>query len=398
MAGLAWDRLVRRGEGIDALAARRARRAFEHLGPTFVKLGQLISSSPGTVSPGWIAELASCRDDVSQVPWPAIDKVIEAELSPESRRLIDIDHQPLAAGSMAQVHAARLSDGTEVVVKVQRPDLERVIRQDLCLLRIAARWVVRIRPSLAALNPTGLVEDFAQSIAQQLSFRTEVANMSEMRHALKGCGVIVPKVWSNLSTDRVVVMEQLFGVGVDDPETLDALGVDRRRVLDSLVRSLLVSALGTGTFHGDLHAGNMLVRPDGRLVLLDFGVVGRMDATARRVVASLLTSIVQSRFDAGALAMLELVDASSVDLTALAADVQTVVAVLAARPLHDINVAEALSRLLHLATVHQLTLPREVVGFLKQLMFLDGICRTLEPNFDLFADGADLLESSLAAA
>jgi len=398
VAGIAWDLLARRGTDADAVAARRTRRAFERLGPTFVKLGQLISSSPGTVSDGWVDELASCRDDVPPVPWSVVKQVIDRDLGPKAASLIDIEHQPLAAGSMSQVHAARLADGTEVVVKVQRPGLERVLRQDLRLLRIAARWVVRIRPSLASVNPPGLVEDFAESIGQQLSFRTEIANMTAMRRALQASPVIVPRVWRDLSSDHVLVMERQFGVGVDHPETLDALGVDRRSVLETLVGSFLVSALGSGTFHGDLHAGNMLVRRDGRLALLDFGVVGRLDAAARRVVAEFMTSLVDLRFDAAALAMLQLVDTASVDLAPAVKDFQGLVADLMSRSVREIDMPDALGRLLQIATTNQLVLPQDVVAFLKQFMFLDGICRTLDPDYHLLAEGAGLLEASLEAA
>lgn len=398
MVGIGWDRIVTRGCDTDALVARRTRCTFERLGPTFVKLGQLISSSPGTVSDGWVDELASCRDDVPPVPWSVVKRVIDRDLGPKVSSLVDIEHEPLAAGSMSQVHAARLVDGTEVVVKVQRPGLERVLRQDLRLLRIAARWVVRIRPSLAAVNPVGLVEDFAESIGQQLSFRTEIANMTRMRSALRNCPVVVPEVWRELSSDHVLVMERQFGVGVDEPEALDALGFDRRSVLESLAGSLFVSALGAGTFHGDLHAGNMLVRRDGRLALFDFGVVGRLDAVSRRVVTELLTSLVQLRFDAAALAMLQLVDAASADLAAVAIEVQGLVTRLMSKSVGEIDVSDALGQMLRIAEANRLVLPQEVMAFFKQLMFLDGICRSLDPDYELFAEGAGLLESSLQAA
>ncbi len=210
--------------------------------------------------------------------------------------------------------------------------------------------------------------------------------------------MIVPRVWHDLSSDHVLVMERQFGVGVDEPQMLDALGVDRRSVLESLVGSFLVSALGSGMFHGDLHAGNMLVRRDGRLALLDFGVVGRLDATARRVVAEFLTSLVELRFDAAALAMLQLVDATSTDLAAAAPDVHSLVADLMSRSVREIDMVQALGQLLHIARTNQLVLPQDVVAFLKQFMFLDGICRSLDPDYRLFAEGTRLLETSLEAA
>ena len=324
--------------------------------------------------------------------------MLERELGPKVSLLLDIECQPLAAGSMSQVHSARLADGTEVVVKVQRPGLKRVIHQDLRLLRFAARWLVRIRPSLQAVNPVGLVEDFAQSVGQQLSFRTEVANMVAMRLALRAYPVVVPRVWEDLSTEHLLVMERAVGVRVDQPETLDAIGIERRGVLESLVSSFLASALGSGTFHGDLHAGNMLVRLDGQLILLDFGAVGRLEAGARRAVTELLTTLVEFRFDAAALALLELVDATSADLSAVARDVQRLVASLMSKPISEIDTAKAVGGLLRTAERHHLVLPQEVVAFFKQMMFLDGICRVLEPSFDLFVEGVGLLESSLAAA
>ena len=181
VTGASFDRIVKRHSDFESLLAHRVRLAFEHLGPTFVKAGQLLSSSAGPLPQAWMDEMAHCRDDVAAAPWKAACELLAGELGNKMDQILDMDHEPIAAGSMAQVYGARLANGDAVVVKVQRPGLERVLSKDIRILRTAARLAIRFSPSCAAANPKALVEEFASGLAQQLSFRREADNADAMR-------------------------------------------------------------------------------------------------------------------------------------------------------------------------------------------------------------------------
>ncbi|HKA05328.1 MAG TPA: AarF/UbiB family protein, partial [Acidimicrobiales bacterium] len=271
LAGATCDRLCRRRASFDAVLARRVRRAFERLGPTFVKTGQLMSSSPGSVPKAWVDEMAHCRDEVPAARWKAISQLLADELRERRDQLAEINPEPIAAGSMAQVHAAVLGDGTPVVIKVQRPGLRKVLAADIGLVRIIARLLARLSPTCAAANPVALVDEFATGLDDQLSFRREAANVQRMGIALASLAVHVPKVFTDLSTDRVLVMERLEGVRADDIEAVNGLGLDRSAIVRTVMASLILPAMREGMFHGDMHPGNILALPDGRIGLLDFG-------------------------------------------------------------------------------------------------------------------------------
>ena len=396
LAGTLFDRITTPRSTFNVLLARRSRRAFERLGPTFVKAGQLMSSSPGVFPKPWVDELAHCRDDVRAASWKRVSRLIRHELGERYRHLLDLDPVPLAAGSMAQVHAAHLADGTPVVVKVQRPNLYGVLVQDVCLLRLAVRLARRLRPSLSAANLDALVDDFAAGLDQQLSFGTEIANLERMRVALSGLPVRIPRVWKSLSSERVLVMERLDGVRIDDLAAIDALSIDRSTVVTTVAETLIVPALAKGVFHNDMHAGNMLVLPDGSLGLLDFGVIGRLEGTARRAASDLLAAVVNCRVDDVLNAILRLVDTRQIDLAAIAPDVQALIATCLDRPLGEIDVPDTLRSILALAVRHSLVLPEALVGLFKQIMYLDGVCRTLDPEFDLLGDGAAIIDRARA--
>lgn len=395
--GAAFDRLVHRRSGFDSRLARRVRRAFEVLGPTFVKAGQLLSSSSSPLPRAWVDEMARCRDRVSSAPWPAVERLLHQELGNRISLLAEIDPVPMAAGSMAQVHTARLVDGTAVVVKVQRPGLDKVLADDMRLLRLAARLAVRFSAPCAAANAYGLVEDFARGLEQQLSFRQEAENAREMRRALASLPVHVPSVYAELSSEKVLVMEHLHGVPTDDTTAMDAFGVDRAAVVEAVLAALLLPALRQGVFHADMHPGNMLILPDGQLGLLDFGVVGRLDQTAREAASDLLCALADRRLADMTLAMLNVVDVETVDISALMPEIQSLVAGSLDKPLADLDVREVITTVLSLASRHGFALPESLVALFKQMLYISGMCQLLEPGFSALDDLGPIVRMARAA-
>ena len=257
----------------------------ERLGPTYIKLGQIIASGDGVFPPELVAEFKWCRDQVTPEPWPVVERVLTEELGgPLSTVFASVEHTPLAAASIAQVHAATLRDGTPVVVKVQRPSVSARVRQDLAVMAWLAPHLVGRIPVAALANPPALVELFAETIVEELDFRLEAENMLDVAMtfaALDQRDFVVPRPHPTLVTRRMLVMERLDGFHFGDVEGMQAAGIDTEAVVRAGMIGFLEGALFYGIFHGDLHGGNLFVLPSGKTALLDFGITGRLTEAKR---------------------------------------------------------------------------------------------------------------------
>lgn len=280
---------------------RRVRNAFVALGPTYVKLGQLIASSPGLFPPEWAEEFGVLRDQVPPFPGVEARKIIRDELAmPISRCFRDFDDEPIAAASIGQVHAAVLKDGTQVVVKVQRPNLDRQVNDDVRAMKLLAAVLERI-PYTAIASPKAVVEDFARTLEEEMDYRLEADNMERMRSILEHEGikdVVVPRVYLDLVGKRVLTMERIDGIRFHDVEAMKAAGIDTARLLRMGVQTVVEGVLLHGFFHGDLHAGNIVVLNDGTFVLFDFGIVGRLTESIRTRLAQYLIAVTTNDYEA----------------------------------------------------------------------------------------------------
>ncbi|MET0577343.1 MAG: AarF/UbiB family protein, partial [Ilumatobacteraceae bacterium] len=283
-----WRRKRGRAAGSQGTAdlSLRLRVAAEGLGPTFIKLGQIISSGEGLFPDELVEEFKRCRDQVPAETFEDVRRTVETDLGQPLEAVFErFDRLPLAAASIAQVHAARLRTGEDVVVKVQRPDVARLVHKDLRAMAWLAPHLVGRIPVAALANPPALVELFAETIVEELDFRIEAANMldvASMLHDLGQTGYVVPRPHPRLVTRRVLVMQRLDGFKFDDVAGMRDAGVDTEGVVRTAMVALLEGAMVAGIFHGDLHGGNLIVLPDGRTGLLDYGIVARLD-DARRV-------------------------------------------------------------------------------------------------------------------
>ncbi|MBW3557901.1 MAG: AarF/ABC1/UbiB kinase family protein, partial [Actinobacteria bacterium] len=283
----------RRGRHVSrAGLSRRLREAFERLGPTYIKLGQILSSGEGIFPDELVSEFRLLRDRVPAEPFAAVRRTVEAELGRSLEAVFSsFEPTPVAAASIAQVHAARLVTGEEVVVKVQRPEVRSLVRRDLAAMSWMAPVLVGRIPVSALANPPALVELFAETIVEELDFRLEAENMLDVARVLADTGqraMVVPRPHPNLVTRRVLVMERLDGFSFDDVAGMRAAGIDTSAVVRAGMVSFLEGAILYGVFHGDLHGGNLFVRPDGRVALLDYGITGRLDQTRRQAFLRLL--------------------------------------------------------------------------------------------------------------
>ena len=380
---LEWRR-PRSREGI----SRRMRRAFEHLGSSYVKLGQIISGGEGLFPDELVREFKLLRDQVPPEPFEDVRAVVETELGGRLDELFEeFDETPIAAASIAQVHAARLRTGEEVVVKIQRPRVAELFRADIAALTWLAPFLVGRIPVTALANPPALVELFAETVIEELDFRLEADNMLAIAGvfaATEQRAIIVPRPHPTLVTRRVLVMERLHGFAFDDVESMHEAGIDTHALLQAGLIASLEGALIYGVFHGDLHGGNLVVQPDGRTVLFDFGQTGRLSEPQRLAFLRLLMT--GSTGDArGQLAALRDLGAfpPDVDIEALVVDLDL------DGPVKDpvqMSADELMSEMREVTKKllgYGARAPKELMLFVKNMMFLNSATAVLAPDLDM---------------
>lgn len=390
-AVIAW-RLVegrRAGRASREGLSRRLRRAFEELGSAYIKLGQIISSGRGLFPEELVDEFKKCRDRVPAVSFEAVREVVESEIGkPLEELFAEFETEPLAAASIAQVHAARLRTGEEVVVKVQRPKVFERVRRDIAAMAWVAPRLIGKIPVAALANPPVLVEVFAETIAEELDFRLEAQNMVDIAKVLgAGGAVVVPRPHPTLVTERVLVMERLDGFSYDDVSGMQASGIDTEAVLHSMMIAFLEGAMIHGVFHGDFHGGNLFVMTDGRVALLDYGITARLDDQQRSAfLRIMMTSAVNDlRGQLAAFRDLGALD-PDVDLDAL------MVLLGADRPVRDPlrmtgeELASEIQAVLKGLLGNGARLPKPLMLYAKNMLFFDGAVAELAPDLDMLAE------------
>jgi len=369
------------------------RRSFVDLGPTFVKLGQVVASSPGLFPDTLSREFRRLLDEVPPESPATVRKIIERSFARPVDELFEhFDDRPVASASVAQVHEAWLHDGRRVAVKVRRPRLRRRARRDLRLMRMLALGLERAGSPGRILNPVAIVDDFAVTLRSELDLTNEAEAMRQYRDNLSRFGanehIVVPEPIDGMVTPHVLVMAFIDGTPIDDAATLRADGHDLEDLLRRGVRAWLESAFEHGLFHGDVHAGNLMVTPDGDVAMLDFGIMGHLDDRVRRVLRRALPALlIEGDYRSVVHAFFELGAATGpVDVEAAAADVEVLVRPLLASTLGEIAYGEVLGHILRVAGRHRVRLPRELVLVVKQLLYFERYAKELAPDYRILAD------------
>lgn len=371
---------------LEASRGKRLRFVLEELGPTFVKLGQLLSSRPDVVPADVAAELAELQDHVPPVPFEAVRSAVEEELAGSLEHIFaHFDLEPLAAASIGQVHKATLRDGTPVAVKVLRPGIEQVIETDLEILADLARLATERLP-LEGLSPQGFVDEFRRVLRREMDFRLEAAASERFRDMFADDErIVVPKVFWRWTTQRVLVMQYVSGIKVTDVDKLRAAGIDPAEIAHLGAEIFLHQVLIEGIFHGDPHPGNLFVVDGGRLAILDYGVIGRLDDRMLRAMTDLFMGIVRRDTDrvirglsrAGAMD-------SVINLAELRSDLHDVIDRFYGRPLRDVELGAVVHELMHLIHRHRLTMPPDLLLLGKALVTIEGLGKSLDPDFNAF--------------
>ncbi len=392
-AVIPWAVLERRRspEASRAGISRRLRVAAEALGPTYIKLGQIISAGDGIFPAELVQEFRKCRDQVPPEPFAVVRTVVEADLGrPLHEVFTSFERRPLAAASIAQVHAATLRTGEAVVVKVQRPAVARLVRQDLQVMAWLAPFLVGRIPIAALANPPALVDLFAETITEELDFRLEADNMLDIARTfaeLGQRGYVIPRPHPELVTPRVLVMERLAGFAFDDVAGMKGAGIDTEAIVRTGMIGFLEGCMLHGIFHGDLHGGNLFVLADGRTALLDFGITGRLGEERRLAFLRLLVgaSMNDLRAQLAALRDLGALPADT-DLTAVISDLGLDRPPIDPTTLTPEQLTAEIQRTVKALLGYGARMPKELMLFVKNMVFLDGAIATLAPDLDLFAE------------
>jgi ubiquinone biosynthesis protein len=380
--------LIKSREG-EALARhtreRRIRMALEELGPTFIKLGQILSTRPDLVGSQLANELKKLLDEAPRDPPEVVLELVANELGqPVEDLFLEFDEEPIASASIGQVHRARLKSGEEVVVKVQHAGIQDVVRKDLDVLAGLAQLVQRL-PEFAAYRPVETVAEFQRTLRRELDFGREERNLQQFHTRFRdNPKITIPQPISELCTPRVLTMEMLEGIKLSDVDGLAKAHCDRDQIARCGADLYLEMIFGDGFFHADPHPGNVMILPGNCIGLLDFGMVGRVDERLRENIEDLLLALVNQ--DATMLTSLitRIGSApSDLDRASLQNDLADYVAVYGNQPLDRFVLADALEEMIEMIFRYRIVLPAQVAMILKVFITLEGTSQLLSPRFSL---------------
>jgi ubiquinone biosynthesis protein len=362
------------------------RKAIEELGPTFIKLGQILSTRGDLLPPAYLDELEKLQDSAPPIPSEQVRGVLAEEFGrPVDELFASFDSQPLAAASIGQVHCATLLDGSEVVVKVRRPGVEEQVELDLHILLDLALRAGRHWSAARFYDLYAIAQEFAQTLRSELDYLHEAENADRFaQNFADDPDIHIPRVYWERTTARVLTLERIRGMKFTDLRAIKAARLDRRDIARRAARALLKMILDDGFFHADPHAGNLFVEADGTIALVDFGMVGRVEGPTQDLLVRLVLCMASN--DASRLADVLLSISTAhvhVDRNALKRDLQHILERYLNRPLGDVKLSAFLSELLAVVRWHHLRLPTNLALLIKTLGMDEGLGVALDPHFDM---------------
>lgn len=375
-------------------APMRVRRAMEELGPTFVKLGQVLATRVDLFPPEWIAEFSELQNAVPALPYAQIHEQLKRDVGGEPTQVFAwLDETPLAAASLAQAHRARLHDGREVVLKVRRPGIRDVVEADLRLLARLAEIIEARLPDLRRYHPAEVVQQFTTSLRRELDFAAECRNAERIARDFEGRqDILIPQVHWQWTCESLNVQDFVNGISGRDLAGVDAAGLDRRQLANRGADIVLKMVLQDGCFHADPHPGNIIYLRDGRIGVIDFGMVGTLSESRRFQVAQLLHGLVEQEPEAVADILLDWAGGVAVDEGRLQQDISQFVDRYRGVPLKDLRIGLMLSDITLLLRSYNLMLPADLALMIKAFLTLEGMGRQLDPEFDMASAARPFLE------
>jgi ubiquinone biosynthesis protein len=374
-------------ERFDVLSRyERLRMTFEELGPTFIKMGQILSTRPDLIPVEFIRELEKLQDNVPPFPFSQVKEIVERELRASlTDTFLHFHESPLAAASIAQVHRAQLKTGEEVIVKVQRPGMRKIIDVDLEIMFHLAALAEKYIEELEIYRPTRIVEEFAVTLEKEINFNIEASYVERFaRQFLGNENIYVPRIFRQLTTEHVLTMEYVEGIKVSDITSLDQRGFDRKTIASRGADLMLEQIFVNGFFHADPHPGNVCVLPGNVICYLDFGMMGHVDQKSRHNFATILYGYVLRDESKIATATLKIVEwENEPDRHALERDIASFMELHLYKPLKEIRMGYLLQEFLGLFVRHRLRLPPDIFLMVKALTEVEGVGLLMDPDFDM---------------
>jgi ubiquinone biosynthesis protein len=364
---------------------QRAKLAFEQLGPTFVKLGQILSTREDLLPPAWTTELARLHSHVASVPFDDLLPQVEQALGRSPFEVFDnLEREPYAAASIAQIHRAKLASGTPVILKIRRPGIEAKIDADLRILDHLAHLVEREMPEVRRYQPVQVIGQLRASLERELDLAVEARNTERFaRNFADDLDILVPRVYWEWTSSAMNVQEHIEGIRGNDLAAIDNAGLDRKvlaaRGADAVLKMILVD----GFFHADPHPGNVIYLPGNRIALIDFGMVGRLSPVRRRQIVDLLAGLARRDEETMLEVLLDWRGDDVVDEARLATDLGELAFDYVDLPLKDLKIGVLLRRVSAILREHSIVLPVDLTLLFKALISLEGLGRQYDPEFRL---------------
>ncbi len=376
--------------GTRSVSAARQRRRAERLldtlielGPTFIKLGQLLSTRPDILPPVYIEVLSTLQDDVPPAPWPEAESMLEAELGPVAERFDSFDTTPLSGASLGQVYRARV-DGTDVAVKIRRPGVESLVEADLVVIRWILAIVLPFVDRARAFSLQTLADEFARTIREEMDYHHERAMLEEIRSNVgDDPAVEIPAVLGEHSGATVLTMEYLEGTKITDVEELDDRGIDRHRIAERLQRTYFTMIIRDGVFHADPHPGNIAVKDDGTIVFYDFGITGRVAPYIQDKIVEFYIGVVNEDIDAILDALIEVGTLSpEADRQVMSEVMEIAIEDARGGEVKQYRIQQIVQQIEDSIYEFPFRLPEDLALILRVATVVEGICVTLDPDYD----------------
>jgi ubiquinone biosynthesis protein len=375
--------------GIDLRKAstyEKIRLAIEELGPTFIKFGQIMSNRPDIFPEALIAELEKLQKNVAPFSFDLANKIIEEELCEKKNAcFLEIDTKPLASASIAQVHKAILKNGEKVVLKIQRPNIAKLIETDIEIMQYLAKRIQRQLPELSGVDAPAIINEFRATIKRELDFYQEISNIERFQINFESDkDIYIPQIYKDLCTKNLIVLEFIEGLSVNDLISPENTEIDPRQIAKKGANIILKQIFTFGFFHADPHPGNILVLPDSRICFIDFGMTGSLPIKFRAYLADMILGFVNQDAEMIVKVLKKFtLDASKFDAEELELRISELVEEFTYLPLTKIDSTQVIHKLLALLVQFRLRLPPVVYMLLKALITIEGVARKLDDEFNI---------------
>ena len=387
-----------RAESVRLEPAQRVRLALEELGPTFVKLGQLMATRVDLFPAAWIAELEKLHSDVPPVPFEALVPELERALGRSPFEVFrDLDTRAQGSASISQVHRATLQDGTPVVLKVRRPNIRAKVEADLRILMHVAALIDSQMPEARRYRPTEIADQFARSLERELNLAVEARSIERIGKAFENDpNIVIPKVYREWTSETLNVQAHVDGIPGTDPAAVERAGLDRKllaaRGADAVLKMILID----GFFQADPHPGNVFYLPGNRIVMIDFGMVGRLSPVRRNQVIDLFAGLAQMDEEAMLDVLLDWAGDAYVDEAKLAADVNSMVFDYEGMALKDIRIGPVLGQFAAIIREHSIVMPPDLTLMFKAMITMEGLGRQYDPELHVIEHLTPILRRAIA--